>query len=42
MLQLNEANYYSHEADIDYFSASQIKSFKKCFFFNNLSSCTVN
>ncbi len=30
MLNLNEANYYSHEADVDYFSASQIKSFKKC------------
>ena len=30
MLQLNEGNYYSQEADIDYFSASQIKSFKKC------------
>ena len=30
MLQLNEANYYSQEADVDYFSASQIKSFKKC------------
>lgn len=29
-LLLNEANYYSHEADADYFSASQIKSFKKC------------
>ena len=29
-LLLNEANYYSHEADVDYFSASQIKSFKKC------------
>ena len=29
-MQLNEMNYYSHEADEAYFSASQIKSFKKC------------
>lgn len=29
-MQLNEANYYSQEADAEYFSASQIKSFKKC------------
>ena len=30
MMQLNEENYYSQESDIEYFSASQIKSFKKC------------
>ena len=30
MLQLNDSNYFSHEADMEYFSASQIKSFKKC------------
>lgn len=30
MMQLNEGNYYSQESDIEYFSASQIKSFKKC------------
>ena len=29
-MQLNEMNYFSHEADIEYFSASQIKGFKKC------------
>lgn len=29
-MQLNEQNYYSHEADTAFFSASQIKSFKKC------------
>jgi len=29
-MQLNELNYYSHEADVAYFSASQVKSFKKC------------
>ena len=29
-MQLNEMNYFSHEADMEYFSASQIKSFKKC------------
>ena len=29
-MQLNELNYYSHEADVEYFSASQIKSFKRC------------
>ena len=29
-MQLNDQNYYSHEADEAYFSASQIKSFKKC------------
>ena len=29
-MQLNEMNYFSHEADVEYFSASQIKSFKKC------------
>ena len=29
-MQLNEMNYFSHEADVTYFSASQIKSFKKC------------
>lgn len=30
MLKLTPENYYSQEADIDYFSASQIKSLKKC------------
>ena len=29
-MELNEMNYFSHEADMAYFSASQIKSFKKC------------
>ena len=29
-MQLNEQNYFSKEADRAYFSASQIKSFKKC------------
>ena len=29
-MQLNEMNYFSHEADEAFFSASQIKSFKKC------------
>lgn len=29
-MQLTEKNYYSREADEAYFSASQIKSFKKC------------
>ena len=29
-MQLNEMNYFSHEADVAFFSASQIKSFKKC------------
>ena len=29
-MRLNEMNYFSHEADMEYFSASQIKSFKKC------------
>ncbi len=29
-MQLNEMNYFSHEAEIEYFSASQIKSFKRC------------
>ena len=29
-MELNEMNYFSHEADMEYFSASQIKSFKKC------------
>ena len=29
-MQLNETNYFSHEADTAYFSASQVKSFKKC------------
>ena len=29
-MQLSEANYYSREADQAYFSASQIKTFKKC------------
>ena len=29
-MQLNENNYFSPEADQTYFSASQIKSFKKC------------
>ena len=30
MLKLTPDNYYSQEADIEYFSASQIKSFRKC------------
>lgn len=30
MLKLTPENYYSQEADIEYFSASQIKSFRKC------------
>ena len=29
-MQLNELNYYSHEADEAYFSASQVKAFRKC------------
>ena len=29
-MQLNEQNYFSKEADRAYFSASQVKSFKKC------------
>ena len=29
-MELNEMNYFSHEADAAYFSASQIKTFKKC------------
>ena len=29
-MQLNEMNYFSHEADVAYFSASQVKNFKKC------------
>jgi len=29
-MELNEMNYFSHEADVKYFSASQVKSFKKC------------
>jgi len=29
-MELNEMNYFSHEADVAYFSASQIKQFKKC------------
>ena len=29
-MQLSEKNYFSHEADTKYFSASQIKAFKKC------------
>ncbi len=29
-MQLNEMNYFSHEADEAYFSASQIKAFKRC------------
>ena len=29
-MQLNEMNYFSHEAEVEYFSASQIKSFKRC------------
>lgn len=29
-MQLNEQNYYSRQADTHYFSASQIKAFKKC------------
>ena len=30
MLKLTPENYYSQEADIDYFSASQIKRFRRC------------
>ena len=29
-MQLNEMNYFSREADLAFFSASQIKSFRKC------------
>ena len=29
-MHLNDANYFSHEADMEYFSASQIKSFRRC------------
>ena len=29
-MELNDMNYFSHEADVAYFSASQIKSFKRC------------
>ena len=29
-MELNEMNYFSHEAEVEYFSASQIKGFKKC------------
>ncbi len=29
-MQLNEQNYFSHEADATFFSASQIKAFKRC------------
>ena len=29
-MELNEMNYFSREADTAYFSASQVKSFKKC------------
>jgi len=29
-MQLNEMNYFSHEADVAYFSASQIKNLKRC------------
>jgi len=29
-MELNEQNYFSHEAETAYFSASQIKTFKKC------------
>ncbi len=29
-MELNEKNYFSHEAETAYFSASQIKAFKKC------------
>ena len=29
-MQLNEMNYFSHEADMAFFSASQVKAFKKC------------
>ena len=30
MLELNEQNYYSLDADLDYCSASQLKNFKQC------------
>lgn len=29
-MQLNEKNYFSPEADAKYFSASQVKAFKRC------------
>ena len=29
-MELNEMNYFSHEADAAYFSASQVKAFRKC------------
>ena len=29
-MELNSSNYFSREADLEYFSASQVKSFKKC------------
>ena len=29
-MNLNAENYFSQEADLNYFSASQIKNFKKC------------
>ena len=29
-MELNSSNYFSREADLKYFSASQVKSFRKC------------
>ena len=29
-MELNNSNYFSREADLEYFSASQVKSFRKC------------
>ena len=29
-MNLNQANYYSKEADMEYMSASQFKAFRKC------------
>ena len=29
-MELNSGNYFSREADLEYFSASQVKSFRKC------------
>lgn len=30
LLQLNDENYYSQEADMQYMSVSQYKAFRKC------------
>ena len=29
-MELNSSNYFSREADLAFFSASQVKSFRKC------------